>query len=416
MLRMKLGLIETAASASLLLFAGYRLRRLVPPLDRLNIPAPVIGGLLAALAVLGARILGFPVIEFDSTLQKPLMVAFFTSLGFAASLRLLRTGGPQVALLLALCSAFAILQNLVGAAVAVSFGLDPLFGVLTGSVTLTGGPATGLAFAPLFEQAGVTGAASVATATAMAGIILGGLVGAPLATMLIERHRLRPRENTALPPAALSTATPDSPSPDPNSPGPDSPDPDDEEARIFVALKSITAILVAMWIGSWISTAIESAGITLPAYIGAMLAASLMRNLDDLTGWLELPHSAIDAAGAVTLSLFLVMAMMTLDLFELSSLALPLLASIAVQLLLVALAFVWPLYQWLGRDYDAAVMSGGFAGFMLGTTANAMAVMRALVERYGYAPRAFLVAPLVGAFFMDFTNALIITFFLNIFR
>ena len=129
-----------------------------------------------------------------------------------------------------------------------------------------------------------------------------------------------------------------------------------------------------------------------------------------------MPQAAIDAAGAVTLSLFLVMAMMTLNLFELSSLAVPLLASIAVQLLLVMLVFVWPLYQWLGRDYDAAVMCGGFAGFMLGTTANAMAVMRSLVERYGSAPRAFLVAPLVGAFFMDFTNALIITFFLNILR
>lgn len=408
---MKLGLIETAAIASLLLFAGYRIRRLVPPLDRLNIPAPVIGGLLAALAALGARISGLPVIEFDSSLQKPLMIAFFTSLGFAASFRLLRVGGPQVALLLALCSAFAILQNLVGAGVALSFGLDPLFGVLTGSVTLTGGPATGLAFAPLFEEAGVTGAASVATATAMAGIILGGIVGAPLATVLIERHRLKPQGNVApspAPPAITQTDNSNSNSTRSELNG--------EEARIFVALKSIAAILVAMWIGSWISAAIQNAGVTLPAYIGAMLAASVLRNLDDLTGWLQLPQAAIDAAGAVTLSLFLVMAMMTLNLFELSSLAVPLLASIAVQLLLVMLVFVWPLYQWLGRDYDAAVMCGGFAGFMLGTTANAMAVMRSLVERYGSAPRAFLVAPLVGAFFMDFTNALIITFFLNILR
>jgi ESS family glutamate:Na+ symporter len=181
-----------------------------------------------------------------------------------------------------------------------------------------------------------------------------------------------------------------------------------------MVLKTIAIFLIAMWLGSWISAAIQRSGLTMPAYIGAMLAASALRNLDDVSGWLKLPHKYIDIAGSVTLSLFLVMAMMTLDLLKLSSLALPLLVCIAAQLLLVMAAFLWPLYQWMGRDYDAAVMSGGFAGFMLGTTANAMAVMRSLVERYGPAPRAFLVAPLVGAFFMDFTNALIITLFLNL--
>jgi glutamate:Na+ symporter, ESS family len=401
----KLGAIETTAVASLLLFVGYGIRRGIGPLDRLNVPAPVIGGLLAALGTLAARSLELPIVEFDAVLQRPLMIAFFTSLGFAASLRLLRAGGPQVLLLLAVCSAFAILQNVVGVVIASSFGLNPLFGVLTGSVTLTGGPATGLAFAPLFEQAGVSSAAAVAVAAGMSGIIFGGLIGAPLATVLIERRGLQPSRALAPQPAlqldmALAEASPDSQS---------------AEDRIWIALKSIAAILVAMWIGSWISAAIEGAGITMPAYIGAMLAASVLRNVDDVTGWLKLPHAAIDVAGAVSLSLFLVMAMMTLDLFALSSLAVPLLACIAVQVVLVALAFLWPLHQCMGRDYDAAVMCGGFAGFMLGTTANAMAVMRSLVERYGAAPRAFLVAPLVGAFFIDFTNAVIITLFLNLF-
>ncbi|HKE94973.1 MAG TPA: sodium/glutamate symporter, partial [Povalibacter sp.] len=261
---------------------------------------------------------------------------------------------------------------------------------------------TGLAFAPLFEQAGVAGAASVAMATAMAGIVLGGLVGAPLATVLIERHRPRLPVDAAQTTGQTITTTA---TPQPS-----------EEARIIAVLKAIAAILVAMWLGSWISTIIERSGITLPAYIGAMLAASVLRNLDDLTDWLKLPHAAIDVAGAVTLSLFLVMAMMTLNLLELASLALPLLVNIAIQLLLVSLVVFWPLYQWLGRDYDSAVMCGGFAGFMLGTTANAMAVMRSLVEKFGPAPRAFLVAPLVGAFFMDFTNAMVITFFLNVLR
>jgi len=396
---MKLGLIETAAVASMLLLAGYAIRRIVTPLERVNMPAPVLGGLIAAVGLLIARLLELPTVEFDTSPQQPLMIAFFTSLGFAASVRLLRVGGLQVLVLLALCSVFAILQNLLGIAIATAFGLSPLFGVLTGSVTLTGGPATGLAFAPLFEQAGVTGAASVAITTAMAGIILGSLVGAPLATALIERRGLRPLVVARTSSQSINAE--------------DHSEPMDEGARVLMVLKTIAIFLIAMWLGSWISAAIQRTGLTMPAYIGAMLAASALRNLDDVTGWLKLPHRYIDSAGAVTLSLFLVMAMMTLDLLKLSSLAGPLLVIIAAQLLLIMLAFVWPLYQWLGRDYDAAVISGGFAGFMLGTSANAMAVMRSLVERYGPAPRAFLVAPLVGAFFMDFTNALIITLFLN---
>jgi ESS family glutamate:Na+ symporter len=397
---MKLGLIETAAVASVLLLAGYAIRRIVTPLERVNMPAPVIGGLIAAVGMLIARLLELPKVEFDTSPQQPLMIAFFTSLGFAASVRLLRAGGWQVLVLLALCSVFAVLQNLLGIAIATAFGLNPLFGVITGSVTLTGGPATGLAFAPLFEQAGVPGAATVAITTAMAGIILGSLVGAPLATALIERRGLRP---SAASPSSSQTIAVEQGS-----------EPGDDATRVLMVLKTIAIFLIAMWLGSWISAGIERAGITMPAYIGAMLAASALRNLDDVTGWLKLPHRYIDMAGAVTLSLFLVMAMMTLDLFKLSSLAGPLLVVIVAQLLLVMLAFVWPLYQWMGRDYEAAVISGGFAGFMLGTTANAMAVMRSLVERYGPAPRAFLVAPLVGAFFMDFTNALIITLFLNL--
>ncbi len=397
---MKLGLIETSAVASVLLLAGYAIRRLVPPLERVNMPAPVIGGLIAAVGMLIARVMELPAVEFDTSPQQPLMIAFFTSLGFAASVRLLRAGGLQVLVLLALCSVFAILQNLLGIAIATAFGLHPLFGVITGSVTLTGGPATGLAFAPLFEQAGVTGAATVAITTAMAGIILGSLVGAPLATALIERRGLRPKTVAHSPCHSIDAE--------------EHTEPRDEGTRVVMVLKTITIFLLAMWLGSWISAAIQRSGLTMPAYIGAMLAASALRNLDDVTGWLKLPHRYIDVAGAVTLSLFLVMAMMTLDLLKLSSLAGPLLIVIVAQLLLVMLAFLWPLYQWMGRDYDAAVISGGFAGFMLGTTANAMAVMRSLVERYGAAPRAFLVAPLVGAFFMDFTNALIITAFLNL--
>ena len=174
----------------------------------------------------------------------------------------------------------------------------------------------------------------------------------------------------------------------------------------------LVVILVAMWLGAWVSRAISATGVTLPAYIGAMLVGAAIRNLDDRTHVIGLPVPTTDLIGNVCLSLFLAVALMNLKLWELAGLALPLLVNLALQAALVA-AFCAVVFHAMGRDYDAAVMGGGFIGFMLGTTANAMAVMRTLVERYGAAPRAFLVAPLVGAFFIDFSNALIITGFLN---
>ncbi|HRA56472.1 MAG TPA: sodium/glutamate symporter, partial [Thermomonas sp.] len=170
--------------------------------------------------------------------------------------------------------------------------------------------------------------------------------------------------------------------------------------------------LVAMWLGAWVSKLITSTGVTLPAYVGAMLVGALLRNLDDSRGWLGLSVATLELIGNVCLSLFLAVALMNLKLWELAGLAAPLLLNLALQSALVAV-FCVVVFRVMGRDYDAAVMGGGFIGFMLGTTANAMAVMRTLVERYGVAPRAFLVAPLVGAFFIDFSNALIITGFIN---
>jgi ESS family glutamate:Na+ symporter len=329
-----------------------------------------------------------------------LLVAFFTTLGFSASYSLLRAGGTQVVLLLALVTGVAIVQNLVGIALAMGFGLPPAVGVLTGSVTLTGGPATGLAFAPLFEKAGVEAAGTIAVATAMGGIVLGGLIGGPVGTFLITRRGLKDSTSPAVPARVVTES--------------DSPAIVDDPSRDRLALKTIVIVLVAMWIGSGISKLISASGVTLPEYIGAMLVAALIRNVDDRTRWFSLSHGALDLLGAVALSLFLVMALMTLDLTRLVNIAGPLLLMLVVQVALVAAFCLWPVFQLLGRDYDAAVTTGGFFGFMLGTTANAMAVMRTLVERFGPAPRAFLVAPLVGAFFLDFANALVITTFLNL--
>ena len=399
----QLDAVQTLAFGGVVLFAGYALCRLIPVLGRYNIPEPVVGGLVMALIALVAYHFDTTLVAFDTSLQQPLMVAFFTTVGVNASLALLRVSGRQVMVFLALASVFAVLQNLLGISVATAFGLHPLFGVLAGSTTLTGGPATGLAFAPLFEQAGVAGAESIAISSAMAGIICGGVIGGPVITLLIRRFRLRPESGVAGVPGGGGAATLQSD------------EPQDDAGREFAALKSIVIILIAMWAGSWVGQGFAALGLTLPAYIGAMLVGALIRNIDDYTGWIGLSVRSTDVIGNVSLAMFLAVALMNLRLWELSGLALPLMVNLALQIVLVVL-FCIPVFRLMGRDYDAAVMGGGFIGFMLGTTANAMAVMRTLVERYGVAPRAFLVAPLVGAFFIDFTNALIITGFLNFWR
>jgi ESS family glutamate:Na+ symporter len=399
----QLDAVQTIAFGGVVLFGGYALCRLIPVLGRYNIPEPVVGGLVMALIALVAYHFDTTLITFDTSLQQPLMVAFFTTVGVNASMALLRVSGRQVMIFLALASVFAVLQNLLGISVATAFGLHPLFGVLAGSTTLTGGPATGLAFAPLFEQAGVAGAESIAISSAMAGIICGGVIGGPVITVLIRRFKLRPENGAVGVPGGGGEATLQTE------------EPLDDAGREFAALKSIVIILVAMWAGSWVGQGFAALGLTLPAYIGAMLVGALIRNIDDYTGWVGLSVRSTDVIGNVALAMFLAVALMNLRLWELSGLALPLMVNLALQVVLVVL-FCIPVFRLMGRDYDAAVMGGGFIGFMLGTTANAMAVMRTLVERYGVAPRAFLVAPLVGAFFIDFTNALIITGFLNFWR
>ncbi|KRG64817.1 sodium:glutamate symporter [Stenotrophomonas humi] len=396
---MQLDAVQTVAFAGLTLFAGYALCRAIPVFRRYNLPEPVVGGLLVALAVWWAHGQQVTLFELDTTLKTPLMVAFFTTLGINASVRLLRVSGKQVMLFLLIASVFAVLQNLIGISVAKLFGLNPMFGVLAGSATLTGGPATGLAFAPHFEAAGLVGAESLAVTAAMAGIICGGLVGGPVITVLMQRFKVQHpnKKVTEAEQLAEESVVVRYPS---------------ESAREFDALKSIVVLLMAMWLGVWVGKGFEGIGLTLPTYIGAMLVGAVIRNIDDYTGWIKLSVPTTDLIGNICLALFLAIALMDLKLWELAGMGLPLLVNLIIQVSVVAL-FAVPIYWLMGRDYDAAVMGGGFIGFMLGTTANAMAVMRRLAQRYGPAPRAFLVAPLVGAFFIDFINALIITGFLN---
>ncbi|HZM59061.1 MAG TPA: sodium/glutamate symporter, partial [Vicinamibacterales bacterium] len=380
-----------------------------PILARYNIPAPVVGGLLMAAIITAARQWNWTPLAFTTTLQTPLMIAFFTTIGFGASVSLLRVGGPAVLLFFVLSTLMAVLQNVIGVAASYALGQHPLMGVLAGSVTLTGGPATGLAFAPQFEAAGVPAAATLAVAAAMAGIVSGGLIGGPVATRLVARLRgaaaaVHPHGAHGL----AATVVEDRLDREPAAV------PEGEDVESYALLKALVLILTAMWIGSWLSAQFVALGVTLPAYIGAMLIAAVIRNLDDAAGVIRLSQRTIDDLGGTALSLFLVMALMTLRLWDLVGVALPLAIMLVLQVAAIAVIAATIVHRVMGRDYEAAVMAGGFCGFMLGTTANAMANMEALVERYGPAPKAFLVVPMVGAFFVDFTNAIIITFCLNL--
>jgi glutamate:Na+ symporter, ESS family len=313
-----LDLIQTMALAGVVLFAGYFIRRFVTPLARYSIPAPVIGGLLVSVLLTVNRLyFGYP-IALDTTLQSPLMVAFFTSIGFAASFALLRVGGPAVLIFFGLATAVVLIQNAAGAGVAMALGQPPLMGVLAGSVTMTGGPATALAFAPFFEQKGVPAAAALGVAAAMAGIVAGGLFGGPVGTYLVGRSTRLPGRPTPMRRPAIEhvveVALPEPPA---------TKVPEGEDAETYDLLKALVLILVAMWFGTWVSRglidAAASAGfrLTLPAYIGAMLVAALFRNIDDITGVFGLSQRVIDDLGHAALSLFLVMALMNLPLEQL---------------------------------------------------------------------------------------------------
>ena len=404
----KLDLVQTVAFAGLILFLGYGLKRLIPALARYNIPAPVAGGLpVAALFAIGYAVDWRP-LAFDTTLQTPLQNTFFASVGFGASVLLLKRGGPLVLIMMIVASLVAALQNVLGAVVAYLLGEHPLMGVLAGSVTLTGGPATGLAFAPLFEEAGVPGASTLAVSAAMVGIVAGGLMGGPIGTYLLDRH---PRRISAAPKDGTLENLAEQQFPEPATAAPAG-----EDVEAYALLKHMVVIITAVGAGVWVSAGLQSLGWTLPAYIGAMIVAAVIRNIDDVTGVVGMSQRTIDDLGTVALALFLVMALMTLRLWELAGVVVPLLVILFCQVVLIAAISLLAIPRLMGKDYDAVVMSSGFCGFMLGTTANAVANMGALVERYGPAPKAYLVVPLVGAFGIDFVNGLLITAFLNIWR
>lgn len=399
-LTLKLDLIQTLALACVVYYVGMLLRRNISLLERLNIPSAVIGGLVFAAVnlVLHDRFLN---LKFETAAQPLFMVLFFTTIGMSASLPLLKKGGAQVLIFLIMSTVFCFVQNFVGMGISLLFNVNQLLGVVAGSATLVGGPATGLAFAPLFEQAGLTGAATVAITAATFGIVCGGILGGPVGTHLIRRFNLRANTSISRSELQHELAT-ESPT--------ISIEIEREDSNLVM---TIIIAAAAMGLGSIVSYYFQSLGWTLPAYIGAMLVASIFRNVDDGTKLLKIDQQAMELIGTIALNIFLVVALMDLKLWELMHLAAPLTAILLAQVIIVVL-FSFTVSFWvMGKDYESAVMASGFIGFVLGTTANAVANMKTLVSKYGAAPRAFLVVPMVGAFFIDFTNALIITAFLN---
>jgi glutamate:Na+ symporter, ESS family len=401
-----LDMMQTVALAALVLFAGYGIRRKVGVLDRFNIPAPVVGGFVFAAVAMALRQAGVLAFEFDTRLQSPFMIAFFTAIGLGASLGLLKIGGKQVLVFWGIASLLAVLQNAVGVGLANLLGVNPLLGLITGSITMTGGHGTGAAFGKLMEeQYNFPGAVTLAMAAATFGLVSGGLLGGPIGTKLMSRYGLRSAGGAVSPgAAAIEHAALDEEI---------DTEPAGEAPTAYRLLQTLTIILACMWAGGLLSGWFGRF-ITLPGYIGAMIVAAVLRNLADATGRLRIETRVVDDLGTIALSLFLTMALMSLRLWELLDLAAPMLVILSCQVAMMGAFAYWVTFRVMGRDYDAAVMAGGHCGFGLGATPNAVANMESLVQRFGSAPRAFLVVPMVGAFFIDFTNALIITTYINL--
>jgi ESS family glutamate:Na+ symporter len=385
----KLNSAQVLGLACLGVAIGTWLKHRIPLLDRLNIPVPIAGGMVFALAALALRD-RLVNVEADATLRDLLMVAFMSTIGLSARWQLVREGGSRLLLLLGIASLGALLQNLLGMGLAAVLGIDPRLGIVSGSVALTGGPATAVAFGGTFEKLGVTGATAVGMAAATFGITVAGLIGGYIGGWLIRRHKLKSGAGAAAAHAAL---------------------PVEKDAPPLLNL--VVVLGIAVGLGNVLSGALERMGLILPAYIGAMIVAALIRNANDRFRWVRISQSQVDLIGRVALYLFIIMALITLRLWELAHLALPLVVILAAQIALCWLMCITVCYWWMGRNYESAVTAAGFCGFMLGITANAVACMEELVEKYGPAPQSFLVVPVVGAFLIDFTNSLIITAMAN---
>ena len=398
MFNIKMDMIQTVGLAVIILILGRLLRKKVKFFETYCIPSPVVGGFLFAVINLILRETNLVIFEFDNTLQSFFMTLFFTSIGFNASWRLLKVGGRKVVMFLIMAVTLVVLQNVVAVGVGYLTGVDPLIALLTGSTAMTGGHGTAAAMAPIVEELGHTGAKSVAIAAATFGLIAGSSLGGPLANRLIKGKKLEVVAEKV----------------------------DNEKVRNDEFLfnndvrkldgenfaKAFFLILLSMFIGSYVSTFLNQF-LNFPNYIGPMIVAAILRNISDNTTKFDLHYEEVHILEDVSLNLFLGMAMISLRLWELSSVAGQLAVLLLAQALLAWIFIYFVTFRVMGSNYDAAVLSAGHVGFALGATPNGIANMQSVCDKYKHSHIAFFVMPIVGALFIDFFNVAIISGFFS---
>jgi len=386
----ELDLIHTILVSMVVLFAGRALVAHVGVLQRFSIPAPVVGGGLVAILLAFADGLAGLKFAFNLALKDTLLLMFFTTVGLAADARMLAKGGMKLVIFLGISAVLIVAQNAIGIGAALAMDLHPVIGLFGGSITLVGGHGTGAAYAGrLGETMNLQGVMELAMAAATAGLVLGAVLGGPITEYLIKRHRLSgPREGSAA--------------------GPESTTAESDEVNSRTLIEALFVILVCLAGGKALVRLFEQTGFIMPDFVFCLLLGVVIRNASNFTPRFQPSPRAIDTVGDVALSLFLVMALMTMKLLDLANLAGPLLLILALQAVVMIVFTVFVTYNVMGRNYDAAVISGGQVGFGLSSTACALAIMKAVTMRHGASALAFLIVPMVGAFFIDIVNAMVI--------
>lgn len=397
-MEINLDIFETMALATAVFYIGFYLRKKISILKKYCIPAPVVGGLVFAILVLILKLTNIATINLDITLQNVFMTAFFTSIGYTASIKALKKGGKKVISFLLISSVLVIMQNILGTGLASAFNLNPLLGLATASIPLVGGHGTSGSFGPLLESIGVKGATTVSFASATYGLIMGSILGGFIAKTLIERNKIKTQIES-------------------NDKGiPVSDFHEDDKAVLSSSriMKATSWIFIAMGLGSIITNFMQKVGLTFPSYIGAMLAGAIIKNICDFKK-VDIADKEIEVIGGISLNFFLSLALMNLKLWELFDLAIPMIVMLLAQTILMYIFGYYIVFRLMGKDYDSAVFASALCGFGMGSTANAVANMDALSNKYGFAQTPYLVVPIVGCLFIDFINSAVITIFINLF-
>ena len=421
MVSFELDMIQTAGIGALALIVGMVLTRKVGFLQRFCVPSPVSGGIIFSLLTLA--LYGWCNIEvsFDRTLKDVFMLAFFTSVGFQSDLKVIKQGGRMLVIMLALLVAIIALQNLMPMGITKVMGVDPLIGMAAGSISMTGGHGTAGGFASVLEGLGLHGAGTIGMAAATFGLIAGSMIGGPLAERIIRKkltHEQMQTPDEEVDPAMAGIES-DEASPTGRAKRISS---NEQEFQLYA--KATYCIVLVMGAGTIMSWLLAKTGVTFPTYFGALILAAIARNTLGFISFKRngkrvkadklLDMDRIISVGNICLSMFLGMAMISLKLWELQSLALPLIVILVAQVAMMDFFVYFVAFRLLGRSYDAAVLCAGICGFGLGATPNAMANMSAVCYKYRYTVKPFLIVPIIGAMFADLINTGMITLFLNI--